>query len=164
MIFFLEFINHLNIYNIVLSDIHPNHCAPAKMSHAHPCTHTHTQPFKHVCVVYKVPFLVHSPDSNMNSAAYRLYLCKVLCCNIFGWRRVKGEIGGRSFMRRCLDDDISVGSNLGANKNYTLPYKRARRSTVDNKEWERLLPEGSKVSPSLLHSCVCVYTYVCVCF
>lgn len=67
-------------------------------------------------------------------------------------------------MRRCLDDDISVGSNLGANKNYTLPYKRARRSTVDNKEWERLLPEGSKVSPSLLHSCVCVYTYVCVCF
>lgn len=25
------------------------------------------------------------------------------------------------------DDDSSLGNNLGANKNYTLPYKQARR-------------------------------------
>lgn len=45
------------------------------------------------------------------------------------------------------DGDISTGSNLGANKNYTLPYKQARRRTVDNKEGVSYLPKEPRCLP-----------------
>jgi len=41
----------------------------------------------------------------------------------------RGLDGGRVCVCVCEcagDDDTSVGSNLGANKNYTLPYKQAK--------------------------------------
>jgi len=47
----------------------------------------------------------------------------------WGWDRGAEGFGGCACVCVCVcagDDDTSVGSNLGANKNYTLPYKQAK--------------------------------------
>jgi len=66
------------------------------------------------------------------------------------------KVGGAP--RRSLDDDISVGNNLGANKNYTLPYKWGE--TKYSRQQREGTPDPRRiqgVSVPLPLMCVCVF-------